>query len=716
MKLKHTNLFRTPGAIVISCGFAASGLFAQSVPATQEQKKETSTGSHLPTLVVTGESVSPIMYQVHSSSSALFADTPLIETPFSVSVYDERLMEDQRAFTLKEVLENDPSVALHMPGGYYNNQNFSLRGFQVENLGGYRVDGLAIVQTAAPYLDDKARVELLKGPAALRFGFMPPGGAINLIRKRPTQDFSTSISADINTFGNFYSQLDVSDTVTAGTGTFGYRVVLADEEFDSFYDHADGERRMGSLFLEWKPTEAVSIWASISGQNSDRKGYYGPMITATGTVLDTGVKTNIMQDWAHNDHSITEGAVGADFEFNKNWKLRTSFNYQETDRDSELTYPYAVQDNGDFIEGALLQSSEWTAWGAHAHIEGVFETGPFKHNVVLGGEYRTTDTYSVRTFPDVGPNNAYDLASLPKPAPGRLRVIDYNSDESAFFLTDTVDLTDQWSVLLGARYNKIDNTDNLYPEENYSQNAWSPAVALMYEPIKKVHTYVSYTQGLQDGTLQYDINDNPVNLGPQESEQWEVGVKTEQFDGRLAAELAFFQIERDLALQSGDSWAYDGLQRHRGVELSVRGKITNELQAGFAAMLLNAKQVDTDDAEAKDKRPKYVPEYQVNLWSVLEIPQVPGLALTANARFVDKQYLDQHEGFATDSYTVVDLGARYRFKAADADWTVRLNVQNVLDERYYESGEVWDQGTVWGGGAMSYGAPIAATLSLQVEF
>ncbi|MES2995746.1 MAG: TonB-dependent siderophore receptor [Verrucomicrobiota bacterium] len=707
---RHRKSLPAPAVALATCGLALSSLTGQTnhAPAEGGQKPD----AMLPEMMVTADS--PVHYQERSSSAALFANMPLIETPFSVSVYNEQLIEDQRAFTLKEVLENDPSVAIQMPGGFYGNQNLAIRGFQVDNFNGYRVDGLPMIQTVAPFLDDKARVELLKGPAALRFGFMPPGGAINLVRKRPTPDFATSLSADINTFGSFYSQVDVSDS--SADGKFGYRFVLADEEYDSFHDNAGGERRMGSLFLEWKPAEAVDIWSSIGGQKSERNGYYGPMITANGVVLDTGRDTNIMQDWAFNDQEILDAAIGADVTFNENWKLRTSFNYQDTSRDSALSYPYSVQDNGDFTEGALLTNKpfEWDSFGAHAHVEGTFETGSAKHNVVAGSEYRNYDTYGERSFPDVGPNNAFNLVPLPKPLPGAPRIIDAEYDETALFLTDTVEFNDCWSALLGVRYGKYENTFPTDPASDDSVSEWSPVAALMYEPVKDVHTYVSYAKGVQDGGFANRTAANAfAPLGVQESEQWEVGVKTEMYDGRLAGELAFFQIEQDLALIGpGNIDAFNGLQRHRGVELSVRGKITDELQAGIATMLLDAEQVDTGSAASDGMRPQYVPAYQVNLWSVLEIPQVPGLALTANARFVDKQYLDQTQQFATDAYSVVDLGARYKFQAADADWTVRLRVENVLDENYYESGEFYPGDA----GYLAYGAPVSATLSLQVDF
>lgn len=649
-----------------------------------------------------------------TSSVALFTEKPLRELPFSVGVYNERLIEDQRAFTLLDVLSNDPSVAVQMPGGYYGTQNFGLRGFRVDNFNGYRLDGLPVINTVAPSIDDKAQVELLKGPAALRFGFMPPGGAINLVRKRPTADFSSSVQFDVDTHGSLYSQLDLSDTVA--DGAFGYRLVLAGDRFDSFYDHADGDRQLGSAFAEWKLAPAATIWTALARHELERSGYYGPMVTADGVILDTGIDTNIMQDWARNKHETTDAAVGADFGLGDAWKLRVAFNHQDTGRDSRLSYPYSVEANGDFIEGALLTNGpvEWNSKGAHAHLEGAFDTGSVRHELVVGAQYRAYDTHGERSFPDVGPNNAFELEPLPLPAGGPWRALEGEYEESGVFLTDTIAITERFSTLLGIRHSRYENTYPSDPASDDTVSAWSPTFALMYAPAQNVHTYITYTRGLQDGGF---ANRFAVNawepLGVQESEQWEAGVKGEWMGGRVSGEAAVFQIDQDLAtIDANGIDGFNGLQRHRGLEFALRGLVSDHVQAGIAAMILDAEQVDTGDPDKDGKRPQYVPDYQVNLWGEFAIPRVTGLALTANARFVDGQYLDQVEGFEIDGYFVLGLGARYAFRVEDTDWTLRLNVDNALDKRYYESGEFY----AGDAGYLAYGAPRAANLSLSLNF
>lgn len=655
------------------------------------------------------EEVEPV-----SSSVALFTDTPLIEVPFSVGVIDQQLIEDQRAFTLKEVLRNDPSIAVQMPGGYYGTQNFASRGFRVDNFNGYRLDGLPVIHTVAPSIDDKARVEVLKGPATLRFGFMPPGGAINLVRKRPTAEPSRSVQFDVDTFGSLYGQADLGDTVAEGA--FGYSLVLAGDSFDSFYDNAGGDRLMGSLFTEWQVSQSASLWAAIGGQEFERNGYYGPMISADGLILDTGVKTNIMQEWARNRHETFDAAIGTDISLDETWTLRASLNYQDTGRESQLTAPYSVQDNGDFIDGALLTNGpiKWETKGAHLHVEGGFATGSLRHEVVVGAQYRAYDTHGERSFPDVGPSNAFDLVPLPKPPGGPWRVLASEYEETGFFATDTIAFTEKFSTLLGIRYSEYENT---FPDDPFSDDRvsdWSPTLALMYVPVNGVHTYLTYTEGLQDGGF---ANRFAVNawepLGAQESEQWEAGVKSEWMGGRVSAEAAIFQIEQDLATMDAEGVdGFNGLQRHRGLEFAVRGFATDHLQAGVAFMILDADQVDTGDPAKDGKRPQYVPDYQVNLWGDFAVPQVTGLSLTANARIVDGQYLDQTEGFAIGSYWVLDLGARYGFKVNDAEWTVRLNIENVLDERYFESGEFY----AGDAGYLGYGAPVSANFSIALSF
>ncbi|MDF1826399.1 MAG: TonB-dependent siderophore receptor [Verrucomicrobiales bacterium] len=702
----------------------------------------------VPEPLIIDDEVPEMSYGDTSSSTALFGSTPLIETPFSVGVIDQEMIQERRAFSAEEALLYEPSVTRPYGGGFYNRADFSIRGFAPDTLQSYRIDGLPLINMAEPAIDDKERIEVLKGPAGLRFGFVPPGGAINYVRKRPTEELSRSISTDVDTFGGIYSQIDISDTLSTGGGntsvssaknpwgknasakspvegggTLGYRFVIAGDNFDSYYDNAGGDRLHGSAFLEWKPNDDVSIWTSISGQNRERNGYGGILVSGTGTVFDTGVDSNLMQRWGHNRQESLDFAVGADIQLDDGWMIRTSTSYGEVDRSGYQSWPGPVIDTGDFADFEwLIGTQSWEYWSHHTHLEGELYTGPLKHEFVVGGEYRyigSSRSPEPRGSNLIGINNVYNLQDLPPlGSDPQGSVLNYEDTEFSFFATDTVELTDWLSVLGGVRYAEIESK-YLDPvtgavSSSYHESVLSPTAAVMFEPAEDVHAYVSYTQGMtMGGTAPLMAVNALENMPPIESSQIEVGVKAELLDDRLYGEFAYFNIEQDLEYLNDDRvYTQDGLRVHEGFEFQLRGQLTDSLQAGVSAMILDADQKDTGDPFLNGRIPDNVPEYKATAWLDWEVPQVPGLALSLNTVFVGERFADSYEQFAMDEYFLINAGARYRFETVDKDWTLRLYLENLSDERYFYAGSFIPGYN----GQLEYGAPVSATFSVQVDF
>ena len=686
---------------------------------------------------------SPVAYGQIESSSALFGSLPLIETPFSVGVIGQEIIKERRAFTAADALLYEPSVTRPYGSGFYNRSDFAVRGFAPDTFQSYRVDGLPYVNLIEPAIDDKERIEVLKGPAGLRFGFVPPGGAINYIRKRPTEDLYRSISADYDTFGGFYSQIDVSDTlslggpatvpsgknsygknvITDGGPTFGYRAVIAGDKFDDFYDFAEGDRLFGSLFLEWKPSEDVSIWTSISGQNRERQGYGGVVVSNSGTLFDTGVFTNTQQPWGHNRQESLDFAVGADIQLNDNWKLQTSTNYGEIDRSGYQSWAGYVFDNGDYQAFEwLIGTQSWDYWSHHSHIEGEFETGGIKHELVLGGEYRFVESSrspDPRGSAQIGINNAYNFQYFPwlgvNPQ-GSIPFYEYS--ETSFFLTDIIELSDWFSILAGVRYSELqgdflDQTTGAITS-SYSDSVYSPTAAVMIEPVENFHTYVSYTQGMtQGGTAPTTAINALAQMPPLESRQMEAGIKAELVEDRLYGEFAYFKIEQDLEyLNSARYYVQDGLREHEGFEFLLRGQVSENLEVGASAMFLEAVQRDTGDPLLDGRTPDNVPDYKATAWVNYNVPQIPGLSLSLNTVFEGDRFADSYEQYTMDKYAILNAGAAYRFQAGQKDWTLRAYVENITDERYFYTGYYSDGY----GGQLDYGAPVNATFSVEVEF
>lgn len=198
---------------LITCTFAVCGIHPLNaeLSATNRLKKPVTDEqiTKLPAVLVTAQNEEPGLANTYSSA-ALFGEKPLLDTPFSVSVVGQNTIEEQRAFTTAEVLKNVPSVYVAFPGssyGYYD--TFGIRGFDSHNWYSYRVDGMAFANQGENPIENKESVEVLKGAAALRYGFAPPGGVINYTRKKPTEQPYYAASVDVNTFGRTLGQVDL---------------------------------------------------------------------------------------------------------------------------------------------------------------------------------------------------------------------------------------------------------------------------------------------------------------------------------------------------------------------------------------------------------------------------------------------------------------------------------------------------------------------------
>lgn len=675
------------------------------------------------TLVVAGEQDADPRH-VESTRSALFGDRRLIETPFSIASYNRTLIEDQRAFTTAEVLRNDPSVYIAWGGGSYGYyDSFGIRGFEGHNNLSYRVDGLSFSNQGETAIDNKERIDVLKGPAALRFGFMPSGGAFNFVRKRPTDTPTASISLDGDSFGRLYTQADFGGRLGGtGVGSVGYRVVAAGEKIDSFWDDAGGERVFASAFVDWRITQAITGWISLEKHDRRALPGSGVLISESGVIFDhRGTDANYTEDWSYYETHQDNAQVGADVVISADWSLHLTGAFNDFARDNSQSYAGQVFDNGDYEVYEYTTFGETRPhWSYQAHVEGRFGTGPFTHDVAVGGLYRRHRmTYGDGVYVLRGTSNVFAPVGFGRtgtePPPSTEA---FFAEETGLFATDTVQITRHWSALLGVRWARFDSvsrdTTTGLRTGGYDEAAVSPTAAVMFAPVEGIHTYALYTQGLQPGGVAPSTTTNANEEQPPiASRQIEVGAKAETVDGRLSGEIALFRIAQDLEYtNASNTYVQDGSQEHQGVELAVRGHLSDPLTVGLATTFLDAQQDGVSDPTVDGKRPANVADYQANAWIAYDVPQIDGLTLTMTAYAVGERFADSAQGLALDEYVVLNAGVRYRFRAAEARWTARCLVENLTDEEYFSSGSWW----AGYGGSAYYGSPLAVRLSLQADF
>ncbi|WP_239670771.1 TonB-dependent siderophore receptor [Vibrio variabilis] len=263
MNFKVTTLC---SAVVLALN--TSPVFAQSEPTKADE-----------TLVIHAQSFDD--YKVDSASGAMRTDTTMLETPQSVNVIPEIVLDEQLATTLGEALQNDASV--NAGSQKWNREVFYLRGFELSSTNGYLRNGHSLFTHYMLPIETLDRIEVIKGPSSLLYGNSAPGGMINMVSKKPTATPQVNVGTDIDHLGSTRYHIDASGALNE-SGTLRGRTVLVKQDAVESRQYPNGEQRERDRFLGYGVIEAdLSDWGLLS-INYEKTNDNAPL--DTGSWLD----------------------------------------------------------------------------------------------------------------------------------------------------------------------------------------------------------------------------------------------------------------------------------------------------------------------------------------------------------------------------------------------------------------------------------------------
>ena len=675
-------------------------------------------------------------YASSRASVGGFGEAPLLDTPASISVFNQALLKDQQARLLSDVLKNDASTGeAYAPVGYY--ENFEIRGYSLNAASSYKINGRTITGEQNVALENKQQVEVLKGLAGLQSGVSEPGGLVNYVSKRPENVRSVTVST--NEQGERYLATDIGGWL--GTEQqVGVRINLAHEDIRSYVEHADGKRDFASLALDWNISPNALLQLNAEYQNREQRSVPGYQLLG-GTEVPHHVSPKDLlayQSWS-NPVGIQSLNLDGLFEyrFNEAWKASFSASRSRVVIDDYSTFawgcygaascantavPNHFSAEGDYdISDYRSPDDTRSNEEAQAALNGQFDTGFLKHDLTFGTTAfrRLVDRRkSVNEY--IGEGNIYQPSPVLEPYDGPLghtyRRLD--SRQYGLFASDRISFNEQWQTLLGGRQVRLD-------EETYNQagattrhtqrSVFLPQVALIYKPRPDTSLYASYSKGLSLGgeAAWFSSNADEV-LPPTTSRQLEVGIKRD-FQ-RLSLTAALFQITQDLQYNRPNddgsiTFVQQGKQKNVGIELSANGRVTSDLQvsASIAAIRAEVDGSGTDDYDGHQAI--NVPKLRASLHGDYNIQAVPGLALLGGVQYSASKYANREAMVKVDDYAVFDVGGRYTTKVGDYATVLRLTVDNLFDKRYWR-----DVGESAGDGYLFLGAPRTARLSATVNF
>jgi iron complex outermembrane recepter protein len=610
--------------------------------------------------------------------------------------------------------------------GFFDAVN--IRGFELNNWSGYRRDGLMFANQAQVPLENKERVEVVKGLSALRYGFTNPGGIVNYVPKRPTAQPLARGTLFGNGDGGVGAHVDVGGR-SEGDARFGWRVNAVLEREASYVDHVRGPRRMLSGFFDWRLTPSTLVELDLEYQERElvMNTHVGLSSFAAGVspFVPSAVspRTLLGQRWGVYPTKTGVYALRLQHAFNDRWLLRTAVQYQDLWRDQRSASIAAgsLQANGDFNVTTFYSLDQTRRpLTTETALEGTVEAGGLKHQLAFG--FATMDhkvRFSDSLSPVLGTSNLYTPREVPAPTlgaglPSTLR---NHQKEWAVFVADTVEINAQWQVFAGVRHTRPDyasfDATGALTGPVYDRSATTPSVGVVYKPRPDVSLYASHAQGLeQGGTAPATGVTNPNTvLDPLRSRQLEVGAKAEVGLGATVSG-AFFRIDKGLeyvqpgATAGNGTYVQDGRQVHQGVELSVSGSPWRGLRLVGGVLLMDPEVRQTANAALVGKRPVNAVRRQASLFADWDVPGLAGLAVSGGVFHSGDKAVDGLNTLFVPSYTRLDAGLRWQTRVADRPLTLRAYLENLTDRRYFSSVSF---------GQFQFGAPRTLRVSASLD-
>jgi catecholate siderophore receptor len=723
-----TDRFAAAGApFLLAIGAAAclsSPACASDLARAEETQRE---------IVVTGER-RPETYRAGSTISAMRTDTPLIDTPQSVSVVTARQIEDQAATSIGEAIRYTPGVFSAQGEG--NRETLVFRG--MTTTGDFYIDGIRDDVQTYRDLYNVQQLEIFRGPNAMTFGRGGTGGIVNRVTRAADWHAVREGRLELGMYDHVRGSVDIGGPLS---DAFALRIAGAYQNSGSYRDGVDYER--------WgiNPTASLRIGPDTLVQigyehfHDDRvadrgipsrfrpAGFTGPVEpveTDRGTFFGDPDNSPTFTDSDAANLYVTH-------DFGGGVTLRNRTRFASYDKFYQNIFPGVVNATtiantavstpapglpiGSYAPGTIVQILAYNNAQQRENLinqtdlNAEFATGAVGHTLLVGAEFGRQDTENVRNegfFPIPGNANGVQaiFVTVADPTISRpdalWRQIATSGDNkgrlsiAAGYIQDQIHLSPQLELVMGVRFehlvtNVTDRRTVGFPlgqqrDFRVVDNLWSPRAGLIFKPAANAGIYASYSRSYlpRGGDQLTSLNLANQSLAPERYTNYEIGAKWD-INPDFNVATAIYQLDRENVIvlidpnNPGAGTELGGGQRSRGIEFSVAGNVTRQLslvgsytyQDAVFRRAISASVVE--GAEIPN-----APRHSASLWARYGV--TPKLGIALGATWQGRRFAAQDNLVRLPGYARVDGAIYYRI---NENFDVQLNVENLLDEHYF---------------------------------
>ena len=638
-------------------------------------------------------------YVATQTATGTKTDTPLIETPQSISVITADRVKAQGANTIGQTLRYTPGVQGQLYGDDTRGYGLQMRGFDASDTGFYR-DGMQVkgasfahFLTLDPYSAE--RLEVLRGPTSVLYGQTNPGGMLNIVTKRPTTEPLNELAFTAGDDDYFQGQFDFSGPLDDDK-TMLYRVTGVARNSDTQVDFVEHDRYFIAPAFTWKPDDDTTL-TLLGNYQYDDTGWTMQFLPATGTVLNNAngkIPTHrFVGEPDFDTYQLQQYSAGFLFEhdFDDHWTVRQNARYGHLDNKQRGVFGDGLDADGrtlnrygDGGDSALDNVSSDT------QLQVKFDTGPLlSHTALLGVDFQYNDFRDIGRSYDVDPIDIFDPDYGGEVTKGDLyQDVATTQRQIGVYLQEQLKVDENWVLVLGGRHDwaKTAQNDKLGDSDAVQRDeAFTGRAGLVYVSDIGLAPYVSYSESF---TPVLGADANGALFKPEEGRQYEVGLRYQPLGWNALFTVAAFDLRKQNVLtpdpdDPNNFSVQTGEIATRGIEFEAVGSLDMGLNFVASYTYLDAEISKSTVAEEIGEHPAAVPEHMASLWADYTIPEgdFAGIGAGAGVRYVGSTYAGAPNELKIDGVVLADASIHYQLD----NLNFALNVNNVFDTEYVAS-------------------------------
>lgn len=686
--------------LVLACT-AALGAISWASPVLAEAAADEG-----PEIIVYGR---PDGYDLESTPTGTKTDTALVDVPQSIAVVSREQLDDQGMLSLGEALRYVPGVVLGQGEGHRDQVN--LRG--QNSSADFFIDGIRDDAQYYRPLYNIERIEVLKGANAMIFGRGGGGGAINRVSKAPEfGHLRGSASGGVDSFGAWNLAVDLGAPLS---DSLGLRLNATYEEFNNH------RQNFGGSFFGITPTIGARLGQdtrlTVTYEYAEDRRLTDRGVPSQGGLPLRGYDATSFADPATSNNEMTAHLARArlDHEFSPNLSANLTVQFADYAKFYSNVYPgSAVSNTGTLTLSGYDFSADRRNLIGQGNLVWKGTTGGIGHTLLLGFDAGDQETLTKRrdaAFPSGATVALAQRITLPTVTFPRLTSAS-RSDASfwSLYAQDQIDLGEHVKLVGGVRFDRFTiSSTNLVSgfQGQRSDSKWSPRLGLIVKPGEKVSFYGSYAVSFlpQSGDQFAVLDATTQALAPEEFENLELGFKWDITRG-LAFTAAAYQLDRRNTRAtdpiSGNA-VLSGSSRTKGIELSLTGRITKNLDVSMGYALQDGEITAATTAAPAGRRLAQLPRHQASAWARYDL--TPSLGLGLGVVYQSSQFATISNAVRLPAFTRIDAALFYD---VSSKVSLQLNVENLTDTDYFPAAHTDNN--------ISTGKPVNVKATVRVKF